>query len=131
MSTIADTLAAALAIAREYMDDATGQHEDIAAVDAALAAHRSQQQTDRVDAINVWLSFRISNLTAPTTVPWAALAAQFGQGSSGDERGLLEFRRTFLPVLEKVLAMNHWTQISHNEDGLVLQPQPISNEEVQ
>ncbi|MEA5251000.1 hypothetical protein [Xanthomonas fragariae] len=50
MSTIADTLAAALAIAREYMDDATGQHEDIAAVDAALAAHRSQQQTDRGEA---------------------------------------------------------------------------------
>ncbi|KFA29316.1 hypothetical protein [Xanthomonas vasicola] len=39
LAATAGNLAAALMIARDYMDDHTGQHEDIAAVDAALAQY--------------------------------------------------------------------------------------------
>lgn len=65
-----------------------------------------------------WLTHRMSYLKAPTEIPWAALAAQFGS-----EYGRLrDFKAAFLAELRKVTTVYPDARVSEGEFGLLLTP---------
>jgi hypothetical protein len=65
-----------------------------------------------------WLSYRLSYLKKPTTIPWAALALQFGS----DYGRLRDFRAAFLDELRKVSVLYPEARLDQVELGLVLKP---------
>jgi hypothetical protein len=68
--------------------------------------------------IYTWLTHRMSYLRRPTTVPWEALAVQFG----GDYTRLRAFRAVFLKQLDKVRAVYPGAEVHQAEHGLLLLP---------
>jgi hypothetical protein len=71
----------------------------------------------RID-IYTWLTHRMSYLRRPTTVPWEALAVQFG----GDYSRLRAFKAVFLKQLDKVRAVYPFAEVHLAEHGLLLLP---------
>ncbi|MGQ0466123.1 MAG: replication protein RepA [Sporichthyaceae bacterium] len=71
----------------------------------------------RID-IYTWLTHRMSYLRRPTTVPWEALAVQFG----GDYARLRAFKAVFLKQLDKVRAVYPFANVQQAEHGLLLLP---------
>lgn len=70
--------------------------------------------------IYVWLTYRMHNLRKPTTVPWDALAAQFG-GTYTETR---MFKRQFVKQLEAVCAAYKQARVEPTKAGLTLRPSP-------
>jgi hypothetical protein len=70
--------------------------------------------------IYTWLTYRMYNLPKPTTVPWEALAAQFG----GDYTRLRAFRSQFVKQLGRVQAAYPVARVEPTAAGLVLRPSP-------
>ena len=68
--------------------------------------------------IYCWLAYRLHALSAPTTVTWKALHAQFG---AGNDR-LRRFRETFLENLKLAVAVYPGAGIEVLEQGLRLSP---------
>jgi hypothetical protein len=68
--------------------------------------------------IYTWLTHRMSYLRRPTTVPWEALAVQFG----GDYSRLRAFRAVFLKQLGKVRVVYPAAQVHQADHGLLLLP---------
>ena len=68
--------------------------------------------------IYCWATYRMSYLAKPTTVPWAALAAQFGS----DYARLRDFKAAFLAELRKVMAVYPDAAAQPSDAGLVLRP---------
>jgi hypothetical protein len=68
--------------------------------------------------IYTWLTHRMSYLRRPTTVPWQALAVQFG----GDYAQLRQFKAVFLKQLDKVRAVYPFAQVHQADHGLLLLP---------
>jgi hypothetical protein len=68
--------------------------------------------------IYTWLTHRMSYLRRSTTVPWQALAVQFG----GDYAQLRQFKAVFLKQLEKVRAVYPFANVHQAEQGLLLLP---------
>ena len=81
---------------------------------ALKALKRSPMALD----IYCWATYRMSYLHKPTTVPWAALAAQFGS----DYTRLRDFKAAFLAELRKVAAVYPEVFVQPSEAGLVLRP---------
>ena len=65
-----------------------------------------------------WLTHRASYAKRPSTIPWQALAAQFGS----DYARLRDFRAAFLAELRKVATVYAGAQFEVTEAGLVLKP---------
>lgn len=70
--------------------------------------------------IYIWLTYRMYNLRKPTTVPWEALAAQFG----GDYTRLRAFKAQFVKQLEAVCAAYKQAKVEPTKAGLMLRPSP-------
>jgi hypothetical protein len=70
--------------------------------------------------IYTWLTYRLSYLRKQTTVPWEALAAQFG----GDYHHLRQFRAQFIKQLRAVRVVYPLADLDSTPAGLVLRPSP-------
>lgn len=68
--------------------------------------------------IYTWLTYRMSYLRKPTTVPWESLAFQFG----GDYAELRKFKRDFLRQLAAVRVVYPTVKVEPSPSGLVLRP---------
>jgi len=70
--------------------------------------------------IYTWLTYRLSYLHKPTTIPWASLEAQFGSGYGATRL----FKREFLEQLAAVQAVYPEAKVEPTGSGLVLRPSP-------
>lgn len=70
--------------------------------------------------IYTWLTYRLSYLHRPTTVPWDALNHQFG----GKYERPRDFKANFLRQLAAVLAVYPEAKIEPADSGLLLRPSP-------
>jgi hypothetical protein len=70
--------------------------------------------------IYTWLTYRLSYLRKLTTVPWNALATQFG----GDYAETRKFKRDFLRQLAAVRAVYPEANVEPTAGGLTLRPSP-------
>ena len=67
-----------------------------------------------------WLTWRMSTLRGPATVPWQALEAQFGSDYSEPR----QFRRFLIRALAKVRVAYPQARVEPTEAGLRLHPSP-------
>lgn len=65
-----------------------------------------------------WLTYRASYAKKPSTIPWAALAMQFGS----DYARLRDFKAAFLAELRKVSTVYAGAQFEITDAGLVVKP---------
>jgi hypothetical protein len=89
-----------------------------------MRAVRGLRQSPLALDIYVWLTYRMSYLSKRTTIPWIALAGQFGSGYSMNEQGLRDFKRAFLRELKHVLVIYPKAKVSDGQNGLVMYPSP-------
>ena len=68
--------------------------------------------------IYTWLTYRVSYLKKPISIPWASLAMQFGSNYSR----LTDFRVSFLSELKKVVTVYGGVQIEVLPTGLLVKP---------
>lgn len=81
---------------------------------AIKALKRSPMALD----IYCWLTYRASYAKKPSTIPWAALAMQFGS----DYTRLRDFKASFLTELRKVATVYRGAQFDAAEIGLIVRP---------
>ena len=81
---------------------------------AILALKKSPLALD----IYGWLTYRASYAKTPSTIPWEALAAQFGS----DYGRLRAFKAAFLTELRKVATTYTGAEFEVTEAGLVIKP---------
>lgn len=81
---------------------------------AIKALKRSPMALD----IYCWLTYRASYAKKPSTIPWQALAMQFGS----DYARVRDFKASFLAELRKVAAVYAGAQFDAIEVGLVVKP---------
>lgn len=81
---------------------------------AIKALKRSAMALD----VYCWLTYRSSYANRPSTIPWQALAAQFGS----DYARLRDFKAAFLAELHKVATVYSGAQFEVTEAGLVVKP---------
>ena len=89
-----------------------------------MRAVRGLRQSPLALDIYVWLTYRMSYLSKRTTIPWVALAGQFGSGYAMTEQGLRDFKRAFLRELKHVLVIYQRAKVSDGVNGLVMYPSP-------
>jgi|AntAceMinimDraft_1070359.scaffolds.fasta_scaffold04239_4 hypothetical protein len=65
-----------------------------------------------------WMTYRVSYLTKPTTVPWKVLSLQFGSNYSQ----VRDFRAAFLKEVRKVETVYKDLRFDSTPEGLILQP---------
>lgn len=68
--------------------------------------------------IYTWLTYRVSYLKKPISIPWASLAMQFGSNYSR----LTDFRVSFLSELKKVVTVYGGVQVEVLPNGLMVKP---------
>jgi hypothetical protein len=83
-----------------------------------MRAIKALKQSPMALDIYTWLTYRASYLKKPTTVPWAALAMQFGS----DYARLRDFKAAFMGELRKVYAVYGQVQIQAMDEGLQVRP---------
>lgn len=90
-----------------------------------MAALRTLTQSRSPLAIDIyqWLTFRMSYLKRPTTIPWAVLQLQFG---SSEHLPARDFKRKFVRRLQQVLAVYPQARVEPTPAGLRLHPSPTS-----
>lgn len=66
----------------------------------------------------VWLTYRMSYLRKPTTIPWGALEAQFG----ADYKLTRQFKAAFLKHMRKVILVYPDARVDEGDIGLQLRP---------
>lgn len=89
-----------------------------------MRAVRGLRQSPLALDIYVWLTYRMSYLSKRTTIPWVALAGQFGSGYAMTEQGFRDFKRAFLRELKHVLVIYPQAKVSDGVNGLVMYPSP-------
>ena len=72
--------------------------------------------------IYCWLSYRLSYLKTPTTIPWEILKLQFGADYAKNSQGVRDFKRAFLRELKKVNLFYQKAKLESLEGGLNLKP---------
>lgn len=72
--------------------------------------------------IYCWLTYRISYLKAPITIPWGVLQVQFGSNYASDGQGKRDFKKAFLRELKKVNLFYQEAKLESLEEGLKLIP---------
>lgn len=83
------------------------------------ALRRLRGSALRLD-LYTWLTYRLSYLHKPTTVPWSSLEAQFGSGYGATRL----FKREFLEQLAAVHLVYPEAKVEPTDSGLVLRPSP-------
>ena len=68
--------------------------------------------------IYTWLTFRMSYLNKPTTIPWEALSMQFGS----NYKHTYHFKAHFVTELQKVVGLYPAADATPTERGLALKP---------
>ena len=68
--------------------------------------------------IYIWLTYRMSYLSKPTTIPWEALSMQFGSNYAA----IRDFRLHFNKELKRVLALYPEADAMPTDHGLALKP---------
>jgi hypothetical protein len=81
----------------------------------ALAKSKSPFAID----IYAWLTFRMSYLSEPTTIPWEALRLQFG---CSEDIPMRSFKQWFIRRLNQVLGLYSQAQVELTNAGLILKP---------
>jgi len=71
--------------------------------------------------IYAWLTYRMSYLSKPTSIPWESLQAQFGSGIATDAQGRRNFKKRFLGQLKRVQLI-YRVRASEGANGLLLKP---------
>jgi hypothetical protein len=69
-----------------------------------------------------WLTYRMSYLKNPTTIPWEGLQAQFGAGYPNNGQGKRDFKKNFLKNMAKVLTVYPDARASEGVSGLLIRP---------
>jgi hypothetical protein len=72
--------------------------------------------------IYCWLTYRLSYLKTPTTIPWEVLQVQFGSNYAVDNQGKRDFKKAFLRELKKVILFYKEANVELFETGLKLKP---------
>lgn len=83
-----------------------------------MRAVKALKQSPMALDVYTWLTYRVSYLKKPVTIPWAALAMQFGS----DYTRLRDFKAALLAELRKVLAVYGKVQVEALDDGLMVKP---------
>jgi hypothetical protein len=68
--------------------------------------------------IYCWLTYRMSYLDRPTTIPWEGLSNQFGSSYAD----IKNFKAHFIKALQQVLALYPEADAMPTEHGLALKP---------
>ncbi len=90
------------------------------AVPVDLRAIRRLRGSPLAIDLYVWLTYRMSYLRKPTSIPWESLEAQFG----ADYSRRRDFRRKALVHLEDVLRVYPTARLGQVDSGLLLHPSP-------
>jgi hypothetical protein len=69
-----------------------------------------------------WLTYRLSYLKRPSTIPWKILLTQFGCGYPDDPQGRRDFKKAFLRELKKVSLVYPQANVEPLDKGLLLNP---------
>lgn len=85
---------------------------------ALKALKRSPMALD----IYCWLTYRMSYLRKPITIPWEGLQMQFGADYPLTQRGTLNFKAKFKMHLKKVLKIYKDAKVEDSPKGLKLKP---------
>lgn len=83
-----------------------------------MRALRALKSSPLAIDIYTWLTYRMSYLHQPTTIPWAVLAAQFGS----DYTRTRAFKAAFLAELVRVQTVYHQAEAESAPAGLILRP---------
>jgi len=83
-----------------------------------MRALRALRRSPLALDVYVWLTYRMSYLRKPTTIPWKALEAQFG----ADYKRTRAFKEAFLKHLKTVNEVYREAKVEESRDGLVLRP---------
>lgn len=83
-----------------------------------MRAIRALKKSPMALDIYTWLTYRVSYLKRPTTIPWAALEMQFGSNYAQTR----QFKAAFQTELKKVLLVYSQVQVEAGGTGLILKP---------
>lgn len=83
-----------------------------------MRALRALKQSPLALDLYCWLTYRASYAKKASTIPWAALALQFG----ADYSRLRDFKAAFLQELRKVVTVFGAVQIEAADEGLIVRP---------
>jgi len=83
-------------------------------MDALKALKKSPMAID----IYIWLTYRMSYLSKPVSIPWPLLEMQFGANYSRTR----DFRASFLNALKKVSSVYPQAKLSFDNENLTLKP---------
>jgi Plasmid encoded RepA protein len=83
-----------------------------------LRALRALKRSPLALDIYMWLTYRMFYLSKSTTIPWTALAGQFGSGYAQTR----QFKAAFLQELKKVLVVYPEAKVEDAAHGLMLLP---------
>jgi hypothetical protein len=70
--------------------------------------------------IYCWLTYRMSYLKKPTSIPWESLQGQFGSGYALTSQGGRDFKKAFLAQLKKVQVVYPECNADEGMSGLLL-----------
>ena len=70
--------------------------------------------------IYCWLTYRMSYLKKPTSIPWEGLQAQFGADYGLNSQGKRNFKKAFLKQLKNVQVVYPASHASEGATGLIL-----------
>lgn len=87
-----------------------------------IRALKALRQSPMALDIYAWLTYRMSYLNKPTTIPWEGLQAQFGAGYPDTAQGRRDFKKKFLKHLVKVLTVYPEARAGEGVSGLLLRP---------
>lgn len=83
-----------------------------------MRALRALKQSPLALDIYCWLTYRMSYISKPTTIPWEGLSNQFGSNYAA----IRDFRAHFIKALQQVLAVYPDADAMPTEHGLALKP---------
>lgn len=72
--------------------------------------------------IYAWLTWRMSYLGRPTTIPWESLMLHFGSNLASTKQGRQQFKRDFGKHLNEVMLVYRDANVEVTDAGLVLRP---------
>lgn len=85
-----------------------------------MRAIRALKQSPLALDLYTWLTYRASYLKRPTTIPWAALAMQFGS----NYKHLRQFKAALIAEMKKVVLVYPQVRVEALAEGLSIKPSP-------
>lgn len=83
-----------------------------------LRALKALKQSPLALDAYAWLTYRASYIRKPSTIPWEALASQFG----GEYKVVRQFKAAFIETLRKVATVYPDANFETTDGGLVVKP---------